>query len=100
MVATAIVPERCLSEQVQSLNEHMEELAAAEAWDEVAKLLEKRNAMLPHIDESERESALVSAKITTDRIQEMAKTALTSLGSEIATLSRGREATDSYTAQL
>ena len=98
MAGNAIIREQSLSEDVQSLNEHMEELAAAEEWNEVAELMTKRNAMLREIDESERAEALLAARRSTDRIRRMAANAQGEIRNKLAQLQRGREATDSYRA--
>ena len=98
MSGNAILREQSLSDQVHSMNEHMEELAAAEEWQEVADLMAKRNAMLREIEESERGAALVAARRSTDRIRRMAVNAQGEVRSKLAQLQRGREATDSYRA--
>lgn len=96
MAGNAILREQTLSEEVLSLNDHMEELAAADEWSEVAELMTKRNAMLREVQESERADALVAARRSTDRIRRMAEDAQGEIRNKLSQLQRGRKATDSY----
>lgn len=98
MAGNAILREKTLGDEILSLNEHMEELAAADEWTEVAELITKRNAMLREIQESERAEALLAARRSTDRIRRMAVNAQGEVRSKLSQLQRGREATDSYRA--
>lgn len=98
MAGNAILKEQSLSEELLSLNEHMEELAAADEWNEVADLMTKRNAMLREVDESDRADALLAARRSTDRIRRMAENAQGEIRKKLSQLQRGREATDSYRA--
>lgn len=96
MTGKAILREANLCEQVLSMNEHMEELAAAGEWQQVASLVTKRNAMLQEIDDSVREESLVAARRSTDRIKRMAEDAQNQVAEKIAQLHRGRKATQIY----
>jgi hypothetical protein len=98
MTGNAILREQTLSEQVLSINEHLEELAAAEEWHQVSDLMTKRNAMLQVIEDVGQEAALVAARRTTDRIQRMAENARKDVADKLAQLQRGKVATDSYRA--
>lgn len=98
MTVNATLREQNQSDQVCSLNEKMEELAVAGEWDEVAELMTRRNAMLQSIDGSAREAALVAARRTTLRVQQMAESARKEVAEKLSQLQRGRQATDSYLA--
>jgi len=98
MAGNAILREQTLSEQVLSMNEHMEELAAAEEWSQVSDLMSKRNAMLQVIEDACLEPALVAARRTTDRIARMAEKSRKQVADKLARLQRGKVATDSYRA--
>jgi len=98
MATNAIAREQTLSEHILSVNEHMEELAAADEWEQVSELLSKRNAMLREIADDEKEVALKSARGSTERIRDMAEKAQGEVAEKLAQLQRGREATDSYRA--
>ena len=98
MTGNAMLREQTLFEQVRSMNEHMEELAGAEEWQEVADLMTKRNAMLREIPEAELGAALQAARRSTDRIRRMAVNAQSEVQHKLTQLQRGREATDSYRA--
>lgn len=98
MAGNAILREQTLGEAVNSLNEHMEELAAAGEWDEVSRLMTKRDAMLREIEEALRGPVLLASRRTTERIRRMAEKAHEEIGDKLAQLQRGRQATDSYRA--
>jgi hypothetical protein len=98
MAGNAIVRERTLSEHVSSMNDHMEELAAAGEWEQVADLLIRRNAMLREITGDKKNEALLAARRSTERITRMAKQARTEVADKLGQLHRGKEATDSYRA--
>ena len=98
MATNAIQREQTLFEHVSSINEHMEELAAAGEWEQVSDLLGKRNAMLREIGDDKKAAALKAASRSTDLIRAMAQKAQSEIAGKLAQLQRGREATDSYRA--
>lgn len=98
MAGNAIVKEQTLSQHLQSMNDHMEELAAAGEWQQVTELLPRRNAMLGELAEDKKVDALLAASRSTERIRGMAEKARAEVADKLAQLHRGKEATDSYRA--
>lgn len=98
MASNAILKEQTLGERVLSMNGHMEELAAAGEWQQLADFMIKRDAMLGAIEDSERGAALTAARRTTNQILHMAETARHDIADRLAALKRGRQAADSYRA--
>ena len=99
-MSEAVARERTLSEQLESMNEHMEELAAAGEWQQVGDLMMKRNAMLQELNTAERREALDKARQSTECIRAMAVQARREVAARLANLQRGREATDCYRANV
>ena len=85
-----------LCEHLESVNERLEELAGAGEWSEVADLMRKRNAMLREVHDLDRSAALLSARQTTDRLQQMAEAAKVDVGDKLTKLQRGKAATEIY----
>lgn len=98
MAGNAIVREQTLFAHLASMNDHMEELAAAEEWQQVAELLIQRNAMLREIPDDKKVEALLAASRSTERLTRMAGKARSEVANKLAQLHRGKEATDSYRA--
>lgn len=96
--SAAKLRERTLSEQIASINGHMEELAAAGEWDQVLETIEKRDAMLGEIDDTDRKATLLAARRSTARIRALALNAQREVAEKLTELQRGREATDTYRA--
>ena len=96
MDGNAIRKEESLSDQVQSMNEHMEALAADGEWQQVMDFMVKRDAMIREIDDDERKGALLAARRSTDHIRRLAETAKRETATKLAALKRGQQATDSY----
>lgn len=96
MTANAVLQEQSASEQVVSMNEQLEALAAAGHWNQVADLVTRRNAMLMSIKNASREAALIAARRTTIRLQRLAESARKEVSDKLATLQRGKRATESY----
>ncbi len=92
------IREPATSEQVQALNGQMEQAAAAGDWPEIMNIIEKRDAMLREIADSERHTAFLAACRTTDQIRLLAETARRDVADKLTTLQRGKEAADSYRA--
>ncbi len=92
------IRERTTSEQVQALNGQMEQAAAAGDWPEIMNIIEKRDAMLREIADSERHTAFLAACRSTDQIRLLAETARRDVADKLTTLQRGKEAADSYRA--
>jgi len=96
MASNAVLREQTLSDQILSLNTHMEELAVAGEWQQVFEILARRNAMLAELEDRERPDALLAARRSTDQIRSMANEAKHAVARKLTDLSRGRKATDSY----
>lgn len=96
MASTAIVKDQTLSEQIQTLNEQMEELAVSGEWQQISEILPRRNAMLLELEHAEQTSAFMAARRSTERIGEMANMAQLKIAKKITKLARGKKATDSY----
>ena len=90
--------ERTTSEQVLALNGQMEQAAAAGDWPKIMNIIEKRDAMLREIADSERHTAFLAACRSTDQIRLLAETARRDVVDKLTTLQRGKEAADSYRA--
>ena len=96
MASNAILREQTLSEQILSLNDHMEELAATGEWQQVFELLARRDAMLIELEDSEQKAALLAAQRSTEQIRSMAYSARHVVAKKLTDLARGQKATDSY----
>ena len=92
------IREPTTSEQVQALNGQMEQAAAAGDWPEIMNIIEKRDAVLREIADSEQLTAFLAACRSTDRIRLLAETARRDVADKLTTLQRGKEAADSYLA--
>lgn len=90
--------ERTTSEQVLALNGQMEQAAAAGDWPEIVNMIEKRDAMLREIADSEQHTAFMAACRSTDQIRLLAESARRDVADKLTTLQRGKEAADSYQA--
>lgn len=88
--------ESTLSEHLESVNDRLEELAAAGEWAEVADLMRKRNAMLREVHDVDRSAVLLTARQTTDRLLKLAEAAKLDVGDKLTKLQRGKAATEVY----
>lgn len=98
MSGNPILKEETLEDHIQSANEHMEELAAAGEWPDVAEWMRKRNAMLREVRDANRTGVLLAARSTTDRILRLAEAAKVDVGDKLMKLQRGKAATEIYRA--
>lgn len=98
MIENATLHEQSQNDQLVSLNNKMETLAGACEWDQIAEIMARRNTMLKSVEGTRREAALIAARRTTLRVQQMVESARNEAAEKLGQLRRGRKATDSYRA--
>jgi hypothetical protein len=81
-----------------ALNRRLEQLAADDAWQELAAVVVERDALLASIPAAERKAALLAARRCTERLRALAQSAKAQCTQELTALQHGRRAAASYRA--
>ncbi len=85
-------------ECILQANSQAEALASTGEWESLGRTLAKRDAMLRDIDDGKKEMALVATLKSTEQIRALVEKRRNEIGKELGQLQRGREATESYSA--
>ena len=97
----AVIPDEIVESALGSIlqaNARAEALASSGEWEDLSKLLAKRDAMLRDLDDGEKAPAILATLKSTEQIRALVEKRKGEIGQELGQLKRGREATESYSA--
>lgn len=88
--------DHAVSQKIAAMNDEMEQRAETGQWQKVTVIMLQRNAVLTQVPAIERSSTYRSAQQSTRRVLTLAETAKSGVTEQLASMQRGRKATDSY----